>query len=87
MSVYQLAAQHSAHLSPEDQELFMLGFNAGRAVSVLLSGLSADDDRESYLRSLIAQGETAAAAGFLEGVAATRTVVPTPQPRRKPVAA
>lgn len=81
-SVYDLAAQHSAHLDAEDQPLFMLGFRAGLAVRDQLPGLSVDDDRESYFRSLIAQGETAAAAGFLEGVAATRPVGPEAQPRR-----
>jgi hypothetical protein len=82
MNVRQMAAQHSAHLSHEDRKLFMLGFNAGRAVSVPLPGLSADNDRESYFRSLLANERPAAAAGFLEGVAATRPVAPVAKPRR-----
>jgi hypothetical protein len=88
MSAYDRALAHCARLDAEDRQLYMLGFNAGRAVTTPLPGLTVDDDRESYFRSLLEVGDSAAAAGFLEGVAATRPLVPQAQPpRRKAVAA
>ncbi|TVL89826.1 hypothetical protein [Streptomyces sp. SAJ15] len=50
-----------------DPHLFMLAFHAGWKASP-------GEDTEGYVRSLIAQGDTAAAAGYLEGLAARRKV-------------
>lgn len=83
MTAYDRALAHCAHLDADDRQLYMLGFNAGQSVNAPLPGLSIDNDRESYFRSLLAAGDTAAAAGFLEGVAATRPLVPQAQPPRR----
>lgn len=60
------AAEHCAHMDPVDRELFLLGFDAG------LKAEKAGEDTAQVLRGLLFADDTASAAGFLEGIAASR---------------
>jgi len=70
MTIHDRASAHCAHLPGEDQQLYMLGFNAG------LRAGTEGGDTEGFLRSLLAADETASAAGFLEGCAAANLARP-----------
>lgn len=61
------ALRHAQHLTTEDRVLFTLGFNAG------WNAEQADANTARVLRDLVACGDTAQAAGFLEGCVAART--------------
>lgn len=50
-----------------DPGMFRLGYQAGR-------NAGPGEDTDGYVRQLIAQGDTAAAAGYLEGLASRRRV-------------
>ncbi|MFF7022962.1 hypothetical protein ACFY97_18415 [Streptomyces klenkii] len=60
-TVGDLLEQRAAASS--DPEQFRLGYQAGEKASP-------GEDTEGYLQALLAQGDTAAAAGYLEGLAA-----------------
>lgn len=70
MTIHDLAAKHCAHLAGDDQQLYMLGFNAG------LRAGTESDDTEGFFQSLLSADDMASAAGFLEGCAAANLARP-----------
>jgi hypothetical protein len=69
------ALRHAPHLGGEDRQLFVLGFHAG------WNAEKADANTERVLAQLIDCGNTAQAAGYLEGCVAARDGQLRPTPR------
>lgn len=74
MTPYEIAERRTADMNPVDQGVFMAWFEQGR--------WDERRDVDQGWRILLATHGTAAAAGYLEGAASTRPLVPQPRPWR-----
>lgn len=69
MSIAELITERTAHLSPELAQKFGCAYAIGRAAAG-----DVDVDTNRILREYIAADDEASAAGFLNGLAASRPV-------------
>lgn len=75
MTPYQFAEKRTADMDPVKQGVFLAWFEQGR--------VDERSDVDRGWRILLATHGAAAAAGYLEGIASARPLVPLPQPDRR----